>query len=97
MLERILTKEELVEELLEWRIEKTAYKVRFNKRHVESETEIGNTVSNFIPITLADARSQGIIPNNLKIHNSQFKTFNILLSGFSVGYSWGATLIKIGL
>lgn len=60
-------------------------------------SEIGNTVSNSIPIALVDAKSQGIIPNNLKTQNSQLKPFNILLTGFGVGYSWGATIIKIEL
>lgn len=44
---------------------------------------IGNTVSSTIPIALCDAREQGRL------------TGNVLLAGFGVGLSWGATVIKI--
>lgn len=43
---------------------------------------IGNTVSSTIPIALCDARDQGMLKGN------------ILLAGFGVGLSWGATIIK---
>lgn len=55
-------------------------------------SEIGNTVSNSIPIALADAISQGLVPLG-NIENS--KKFNILLCGFGVGYSWGACVIQL--
>lgn len=42
---------------------------------------IGNTVSSTIPIALADAKSQN------KLHG------NILIAGFGVGLSWGATIL----
>lgn len=45
--------------------------------------EIGNTVSNSIPIAIKDALEE----NKLK--------GNILLCGFGVGYSWGGCVIKI--
>lgn len=74
--------------------------------------EIGNTVSNSIPIALKDALDQSLIqypssltqyPSSLTpnppipytsslIHN---KTFNVLLCGFGVGYSWGACVLRI--
>lgn len=44
---------------------------------------IGNTVSSTIPIALCDARERGILKGNL------------LLAGFGVGLSWGATILKI--
>lgn len=44
--------------------------------------EIGNTVSSTIPIAIADAKSQGLLHGN------------ILLAGFGVGLSWGATIIE---
>jgi len=44
----------------------------------------GNTVSATIPIALKDAEDNGIIKKGQKI----------LLCGFGVGYSWGATIIK---
>lgn len=44
---------------------------------------IGNTVSSTVPIALADAKSQGKL------------TGNILIAGFGVGLSWGATILHI--
>lgn len=44
---------------------------------------VGNTVSSTIPIALCDAREQGILNGN------------VLLAGFGVGLSWGATVIKV--
>ncbi|MBD5213052.1 MAG: ketoacyl-ACP synthase III [Bacteroidales bacterium] len=45
-------------------------------------TEIGNTVSNSIPIALAQLMSEKKLSGN------------ILICGFGVGYSWGATVLK---
>lgn len=44
---------------------------------------VGNTVSSTIPIALCDAREQGKLKGI------------VLLAGFGVGLSWGATVIKI--
>ena len=44
---------------------------------------VGNTVSSTIPIALADAKEQGKLMGN------------ILIAGFGVGLSWGATVLKI--
>ena len=44
---------------------------------------VGNTVSSTIPIALCDAREQG------RLHG------NVLLAGFGVGLSWGATVLNI--
>ncbi len=44
---------------------------------------IGNTVSSTIPIALADAKLQGLLHGN------------VLIAGFGVGLSWGATILKI--
>lgn len=44
---------------------------------------VGNTVSSTIPIALYDAREQGKLKGN------------VLLAGFGVGLSWGATVIRI--
>lgn len=44
---------------------------------------MGNTVSSTIPIALCDAREQGKLRGN------------VLLAGFGVGLSWGATVIRI--
>lgn len=48
--------------------------------------EIGNTVSNSIPIALADAKSMGIVSQ---------KDTSILLCGFGVGYSWGGCVLNL--
>lgn len=44
---------------------------------------IGNTVSSTVPIALADAKSEGKLKGN------------VLIAGFGVGLSWGATILKI--
>ena len=44
---------------------------------------VGNTVSSTIPIALCDARKQGKLNGN------------VLLAGYGVGLSWGATVIKL--
>ena len=43
---------------------------------------VGNTVSSTIPIALCDAREQGKLKGN------------VLLAGFGVGLSWGATVLR---
>lgn len=45
--------------------------------------EVGNTVSNSIPVALVEAKKQG------RLHG------NILLCGFGVGYSWGGVTLKV--
>ena len=49
-------------------------------------TDVGNTVSASIPIALKDAENKGIFKNNKLV----------MMVGFGVGYSWGATLMKWG-
>ena len=44
---------------------------------------VGNTVSSTIPIALCDAREQGLLKGN------------VLLAGFGVGLSWGATMLRL--
>lgn len=44
---------------------------------------IGNTVSSTVPIALADAKKQGKLKGN------------ILIAGFGVGLSWGATILRV--
>ena len=46
----------------------------------------GNTVSSTIPIALESALQQGCVKNGDRV----------ALVGFGVGYSWGATMIRIG-
>jgi len=45
----------------------------------------GNTVSATIPIALKETLDQGLVK----------KGNRVLLCGFGVGYSWGATIVKI--
>lgn len=45
--------------------------------------KVGNTVSSTIPIALCDARDQGRLKGN------------VLLAGFGVGLSWGATVLRV--
>jgi 3-oxoacyl-[acyl-carrier-protein] synthase-3 len=47
--------------------------------------ETGNTVSATIPIALKDCLDKGLVSSGNKV----------LLVGFGVGYSWGATIITI--
>lgn len=46
-------------------------------------SEVGNTVSNSIPIALKTALEEGVISSGM----------NVLLAGFGVGYSWGGTIL----
>lgn len=46
-------------------------------------SEVGNTVSSTIPIALSYARDQGKLAGN------------VLIAGFGVGLSWGATVLKV--
>lgn len=48
-------------------------------------SDFGNTVSSTIPIAIKDLLERGMIKSNDKL----------LLAGFGVGYSWGATIIEI--
>ncbi len=45
--------------------------------------KVGNTVSSTIPIALVEAQKEG------RLHG------NVLLAGFGVGLSWGATILKV--
>lgn len=55
-----------------------------SKCHIDM-LEYGNTVSNTIPIALKDSWDRGLIKTGDKV----------LLAGFGVGYSWGATIIRV--
>ena len=44
---------------------------------------VGNTVSSTVPIALSDAQNEGLLKGN------------ILIAGFGVGLSWGATILRI--
>lgn len=53
------------------------------KKFFDNLALVGNTVSSTIPIALCDAREMGRLKGN------------VLLAGFGVGLSWGATIIRI--
>ncbi len=56
------------------------------EKFVMAMEDVGNTVSSTIPIALHHAQTQGQLrPGAL-----------VMLVGFGVGYSWGATLIRWG-
>ena len=67
------------------------FMINFLRKQLDIEKEkfyvfmenVGNTVSSTIPIALYEAQKQGILYGN------------VLLAGFGVGYSWGATVLKI--
>jgi 3-oxoacyl-[acyl-carrier-protein] synthase-3 len=54
-------------------------------KYYQNMLQTGNTVSATIPIALKDALDKKIIKKGNKV----------LLAGFGVGYSWGATVIEI--
>jgi 3-oxoacyl-[acyl-carrier-protein] synthase-3 len=57
------------------------------EKFVVSMSHCGNTVSSTIPIALRDAVNQQVL------HPGQL----VMLVGFGVGYSWGATLIRTAM
>lgn len=67
-----------------------SYMLNFLRKKIKIEPEkfymdmsnVGNTVSNSIPIALCDGMKNGIIHGN------------VLICGFGVGYSWGGTILK---
>jgi 3-oxoacyl-[acyl-carrier-protein] synthase-3 len=44
----------------------------------------GNSVSSTIPVALMDAKQKGVLKKGMRV----------LLAGFGIGYSWGATIIE---
>ena len=45
---------------------------------------VGNSVSSSIPVALAEAEQKGVLKRGMKV----------MLAGFGIGYSWGATIIE---
>ncbi|MHB8258775.1 MAG: 3-oxoacyl-ACP synthase III family protein [Bacteroidia bacterium] len=46
--------------------------------------QVGNSVSSSIPVALKEAEQKGILKRGMKV----------MLAGFGIGYSWGATIIE---
>ena len=69
------------------------YMMNYLRKLIEIESDkfyfflenVGNTVSSTIPIALCEAQKEGKLKGN------------ILIAGFGVGYSWGATILKSSL
>lgn len=67
------------------------YMMNYLRKLIDIESErfyfflenVGNTVSSTIPIALYEAQKEGKLKGN------------ILIAGFGVGYSWGATVLKV--
>ncbi len=93
MVEQVLAKNDLIQDEIDLFIfhQANKYMMNYLRKLIEIEPErfyfflenVGNTVSSTIPIALYEAQKEG------KLHG------NILLAGFGVGYSWGATILKI--
>lgn len=93
MLKDVLTKNNLQKEDIDLFVfhQANKYMLEHLRKKLKIEEEkffdnlatVGNTVSSTIPIALCDARDQGRLIGN------------VLLAGFGVGLSWGATVIKI--
>ncbi len=92
MVGKLLKKEQLSEEDIDLWVFHQANKYMINylrkmmmidkdKFYIFME-KVGNTVSNTIPIALCEAQKEGRLKGN------------VLLAGFGVGLSWGATVIK---
>lgn len=95
LIEATLKKNNLTTEDIDYYIfhQANAFMLNFLRKKMKIPTEkfyinlenMGNTVSATIPIAIKDALSQNLIKPNDRI----------LLAGFGVGLSWGATIITI--
>ena len=93
MLKEVLSKNNLQKEEIDlfvfhqankYMLEHLRKKLRIDEdRFFVNLAKVGNTVSSTIPIALCDARDENRLSGN------------ILLAGFGVGLSWGATIITI--
>jgi 3-oxoacyl-[acyl-carrier-protein] synthase-3 len=68
--------------MLNYLIKKT--KIPAEKFYIDME-KTGNTVSATIPIALKNMMDKGMLKKGDKV----------LMAGFGVGYSWGATIMEI--
>lgn len=93
MVEDVLTKNSLRKEDIDMFVfhQANKYMLEHLRKKLKIEEEkffnnlalVGNTVSSTIPIALCDAKEQGVLNGN------------VLLAGFGVGLSWGATIIRV--
>ncbi len=93
MVDELLDKEHLKKDEVDLWIfhQANKYMINYIRKMMEIEKEkfyvylenVGNTVSSTIPIALYEARKEGRLSGN------------VVIAGFGVGLSWGATLLKI--
>lgn len=93
MTDKLLKKEKLVQEDINLWIfhQANKYMINYLRKLMSIDKEkfyvymekVGNTVSSTIPIALVEAKKEGRLKGN------------VLLAGFGVGLSWGATILKI--
>ncbi len=94
LVEQLLTKAECSREEVdlfvfhqanEYMLEHLRKKMKIPKeKFVVSMQNQGNTVSSSIPVALANAQSEGVLQAGMQV----------MLVGFGVGYSWGATYLQ---
>lgn len=92
MVEQVLAKNQLSKDNIELFVfhQANKYMMNYLRKLIDIEPEkfyfflekVGNTVSSTIPIALYEAQKEGKLKGN------------ILIAGFGVGYSWGATVLK---
>lgn len=92
LVEQVLAKNELAMEDIQLFVfhQANKYMMNYLRKLIDIESErfyfclekVGNTVSSTIPIALYEAQKEGKLSGN------------VLLAGFGVGYSWGATVLK---
>lgn len=95
MVEQVLAKNQLSKDNIELFVfhQANKYMMNYLRKLIDIEPEkfyfflekVGNTVSSTIPIALYEAQKEGKLKGN------------ILIAGFGVGYSWGATVLKSSL
>ena len=93
LVEQVLTKNGLAKEDINLFVfhQANKYMMNYLRKLIEIEPDkfyfclekVGNTVSSTIPIALYEAQKEGKLVGN------------VLLAGFGVGYSWGATVLKM--
>lgn len=93
MVEEVLQKNGLKQEDIQLFVfhQANKYMINYLRKLLEIDKEkfyifmesVGNTVSSTVPIALTEAKKEGKLQGN------------ILLAGFGVGLSWGATLLQI--
>lgn len=95
LVDEVLAKNQLLKDDIQLFVfhQANKYMMNYLRKLIEIEPEkfyfflenVGNTVSSTIPIALCEAHKEG------KLHG------NVLIAGFGVGYSWGATVLKCTL